>query len=42
MQEKLIRGNYHQEKERIERREFKLLLSLIHKLKTATAVLERI
>jgi hypothetical protein len=37
MQEKLAKGNYHQEKERIERREFKLLLALIHKLKTAAA-----
>jgi len=36
------KGNYHQEKERIERREFKLLLALIYKLKTAAAVLERI
>jgi hypothetical protein len=42
VQDKLEKGNYHQEKERIERREFKLLLALIHKLKTAAAVLERI
>jgi hypothetical protein len=32
----------HKEREKVERREFKLLLALIHKLKTATAVLERI
>jgi len=40
--EKLERGGYHQEKERVELREFKLLLALIHKLKSAAAVLDRI
>ena len=36
------RYTYQKEKERVERREFQLLLALIHKLKTAAAVLERI
>ena len=36
------RYTYQKEKERVERREFQLLLALIHKLKTAAVVLERI
>jgi hypothetical protein len=44
MQERIIdrRYSYQHEKERIERREFQLLLALIHKLKSAALVLERI
>ena len=43
MQEITDRRNYRQEeKERIERREFQLLMALIHKLKSAAAVLDRI
>ncbi len=43
MQERIDRRyTYQSEKERIERREFLLLLALIHKLKSTAAVLERI
>lgn len=36
------RSKYHREKEKVERREFQLLMALIHKLKTTAAVLDRI
>lgn len=43
MQDRIVERSQHQrEREKIERREFKLLMALIHKLKSGAAVLNRI
>jgi hypothetical protein len=39
---RLLMQGYQERKEKIERREFKLLVALIQKLKTVAAVLEHI